>query len=112
MIINDNYSDWIRKACWEKLDREGDTTLINQEIKELENRIVRLKEKKKPKVNENKIQELLAYHAPNYKLNAPMRTEGQRIRFIKQALLPQLKKAGSTSTPEEIDQILIDWPED
>jgi len=95
----------------DRLDRL-DPKIIDNKIREHEAEIKQLKALKgTKKVNENKIQELLNYHAPNYKQNAMVRTEGQRIRFIKQAIMPQLKKAGSTATAEEIDDILINWPE-
>ena len=100
--------DLINKDRLDRLDHK----IIDHKIKEHEAQIKHLKALKgSKKVNEDKIHELLAYHAPNYKLNAPMRTESQRFRFIEKSIRPQLKKAGSTATPHEIDELLINWPE-
>jgi len=108
----DNYSQYVRDLInKDRLDRL-DHNVINNNIREHEAQIKHLKALKgSKKVNEDKIQELLAYHAPNYKINAQVRTESQRIRFLENSILKDLKKAGSTATAAEIDEILINWPE-
>jgi len=101
--------DLINKDRLDRLDHK----IIDHKIREHEAQIKHLKALKgSKKVNEDKIQELLAYHAPNYKINAQVRTEAQRIRFIENSMLKDLKKVGSTATAAEIDELLINWPED
>lgn len=109
----ENQSLYIRDLInKDRLDRL-DHNIIDHKIKEHEAEIKQLKALKgSKKVNDGKIHELLNYHAPNYKLNAPMRTEGQRFRFIEKSILPQMKRAGSKATPHEIDELLINWPGD
>ena len=108
----ENYSLYINNLIdKDRLDRL-DHKIIDHKIREHEAEIKQLKALKgSKKVNEDKIHELLACHAPNYKQNAPMRTEGQRFRFIEKSILPQMKKAGSKATPHEIDELLINWPD-
>lgn len=110
LLDMDNYSDYIRDLVdRDRLDRL-DHNLINNKIREHEAEIKQLRALKgSKKVNEDKIHELLAYHAPRYKLQAPNRTEGERFRFIENSILKDLKKAGSTATLHEIDELLINW---
>ena len=114
-LAKDGFPD---EPMYEELEDVNDAKLmeyhkiIDHKIREHEAEIKQLKALKGSKrVNEDKIRELLAYHAPSYKLQAPHRTEGERIRFIKNSIFKDLKKVGSTSTPEEIDELLINWPD-
>ena len=54
LIVRENHSEWIREACYEKLDRENNDTLIDLEIKKYEQRIKDLKQKKKDDKTEEK----------------------------------------------------------
>lgn len=112
LIIKDNYSEFVRTACWEKLQMEGDQTLLKAEKQKLQGRIKEIDGKLKGKpVDQDKIQELLAFHAPNYKESAPYRIESKRLKFIEMTILPKLKRAGYKGTPTEIDELLLNWPE-
>lgn len=109
----DNYSAWIRESMEEKLQREGDSKFIDIKIQEHKQEIQRLQGLKKTKPsNEKEIHELLAYHSMNYKENAPHRSEAQRLRFIEKSILPTLKKLGYQGSPQEIDETLLNWPEE
>jgi len=112
LLNMDNYSNYVRELVdRDRLDRL-DSTLINNKIKEHQEAIKELQGLKKTKsVDQDKIQELLAYHAPAFKQNAMVRSETQRIRFIEKAIMPGLKKLGYKGSPQEIDEILINWPE-
>ena len=107
-----NYTQYLIELIdRDRLDRL-DSTLINNKIKEHQEAIKELQSLKKTKsVDQAKIHELLAYHAPAFKQNAMVRSETQRIRFIEKAILPGLKKLGFKGSPSEIDDILINWPE-
>lgn len=54
-----------------------------------------------------KIMELLRYHAPFYQRNANKRSEPQRIRFIENNMLQDLRSWGFVGKPDVIDDILI-----
>lgn len=95
----------------DRLDRL-DSIFIDNKIKEHQGAIKELQDLKKVKpVNEDKIHELLGYHAPAFKQNAMTRTESQRYHFIEKMILPDLKKLGSKNKVEEIDKILLNWPD-
>ena len=100
--------DLINKDRLEKLDPK----FISQKKAELKAEIKKLEDLEKTKnVDQNQIHELLSYHAPSFKQNAPFRTDAQRIKFIEKGILPELKRHGSKSTAKEIDEILLNWPE-
>ncbi len=110
--LEGDHSPYIRDLIIRDRLEQGDPKLIDQEIQKLDKRIQELKELKKAKpANQDKIQELLEYHAPGFKQNAMHRTERQRFNFIEKAILPNLKKLGFKGTVEEIDNLLIDWGE-
>jgi len=106
-------TDYITKLIdRDRLDRL-DTIVINNKIKEHQEAIKDLQGLKKTKtVDQDKIHELLQYHAPKYKLQAPNRLESERIRFLEKAIMPNLKRLGFKGSPQEIDELLINWPED
>lgn len=110
--LEDDHSPYIRNLIIKDRMEKGDPKLIDQELQKLNKRVQELKELKKAKpANQDKIHELLEYHAPNFKQNAMTRTEAQRFRFIEGAIMPNIRKLGFKGTVEEIDNLLIDWGE-
>ena len=108
----ENQSLYIRDLInKDRLDRL-DNTFIDNKIKEHQESIKELQSLKKVKTsNEKDIHELLAYHAPAFKQNAVARSQAQRIRFIDKMILPDLKKLGSKISIQQIDELLLNWPE-
>lgn len=112
LLPMENYSLYIRNLIIKDRTEKGDPKLIDQEIQKCTQKIKELKELKKVKPgNEAKINELLEYHAPNFKQNALRRTDDQRYRFIEKAILPNLKRLGYTGTTKDIDDLLMYWGE-
>lgn len=110
--LNIDYSKYIRDLVDKDRLEKRDPEFIKQKRMELKQELEKLDELEKSKiVNEDKIRELLAYHAPAFKQNAQVRTEGQRIHFLENSIMKDLKKLGSKNTPEEIDKILLNWPD-
>lgn len=109
----ENPSAYIRDLVdRDRLDRL-DSTLINNKIKEHQEAIKELQDLKKVKPGKEKeIHDFLTYHAPAFKQNATVRSETQRIRFIEKAIMPDLKKLGYKGSPQEIDELLLNWPEE
>jgi len=109
----DNHSLYIRDLIIkDRLDRL-DHKIIDIKILEHKQAIKHLEELKKSKVShEKEIKELLEYHSTNYKQNADVRSEYQRIRFIEKSIMPNLKKLGYKGSPQDIDELLLKWPED
>jgi DNA integrity scanning protein DisA with diadenylate cyclase activity len=110
--LEQDASKYIRTLVDKDRLEKRDPEFIKQKRMELKQELEKLDELEKSKiVNEDKIRELLAYHAPAFKQNAQVRTEGQRIRFLENSIMKDLKKLGSKNTPEEIDKILLNWPD-
>lgn len=107
------YSEFCRNAIIKEIQLVNNDQYANDQIQYHQNKIKEWKEKKKAKpINEDKIQELLAYHAPAFKKNAEVRSETQRLRFIEKSILPTLKKLGYQGSPQKIDETLLNWPEE
>ena len=94
LIIRDNYSDFIRNACWEKLEREGNHKLIDLDILKHEQIIKELKERKKSsKIDTSKVNEILNKHYESFKQNNRMNNEPKWNRdWIKREIIPELPK--------------------
>lgn len=109
----ENHSLYIRNLIQKDRLERIDHNFIVQKKAELNAEIKKLDELLKVKnVDQGKIPEILSYHAPSFKQNSATRSEIQRIRFIEKMIQPQLKKYGSKSTAAEIDQLLLNWPEE
>lgn len=110
--LNEDQSKYIRDLINQDRLKKADPKIIDQKIEEHKQEIQKLQNIKKIKPDyDKKIQEFLTFHAPNYKLNAPHRREAQRVQFIEKAIMPNLKKWGYTGTVQDIDNLLLNWPE-
>jgi iron-sulfur cluster repair protein YtfE (RIC family) len=101
LIQKDNYSEWVRDACYEKLERENDQTLINNKILEHENAIKQLKQlrsqvKKQLEGNGEKIRECLNTWYNVYRDSRKIIEDHFNIKWIQEKILPVLKKLGCT----------------
>lgn len=106
----ENYTEFLNNLIDDHLIKINDKKYIDSKIIYYEQEIKKLKDQKKLKnVDQSKINELLSYHAPNYKKNAPFRSESQRFKFLEKAVRPQLKKYGYTGSMEELDNLLLKW---
>lgn len=111
--IDHDHSLYIRDLINKDRIEKGDPKLIDIEIKKYNEKIQDLRNKKNNKtINQDKITEILNKHADNYKQNASQRSETQRITFIARSILPSLRKLGWKGEPREIDEILLNWPEE
>lgn len=110
LIIKDNYSDFIRSACWEKLEREGDHTLIDQDILKHEQIIKDLKVKKKgPKFDKNKVNAILNREYESFKhSNRIMTDDHHNLSWIEARIIPELLAIGCRMNKNEILAIFQD----
>lgn len=107
-----NISEYIRNLIETDLIKRRDADFIKnqikqkkQEIKELEDLLI------SPHPMMEQINLFFKEQASSYKKNAPHRTTEQKHRFIKDVILPKLKKYGYKASIEEIDQILVNFPD-
>ena len=111
----DDCSKYLRELITRDRISNLDPSYIASKINKLNNEIKQLNELKASNfidINNIEINKLLKYHAPNYKRNATSRTEDNRHFFIKKAIMPGLKKLGFKGSPQEIDELLLNYPED
>lgn len=119
LIVKDNYSEFIREACWGKLNREGDQTLLKAEKQDLQSRIKEIDhELKKDVANKDQIKECLEIWYQIWKANEDQlnkggygRSDGESLRWIKSKVLSELKKLGYKGTPKDILDKFKDWPD-
>lgn len=103
-------SKYVRDLITKDRIEKGDPNVVDPKIEWHKKEIKKLEDIKKTKVAfEKEAHEFLEYHSKNYKINATHRTEVQRIKFIEKAIMPTLKKYGYNRTPEEIDDLLLNW---
>ena len=112
LIVKDNYSEFIRAACWDELQKEGDQTLLKAEKQDLQNRIKEIDhELKKEFVNKDKIHDCLTTWHDVYKGTRSETQDRFNITWITDKVLPELKKLGYKGNPGDILDIFKDWPD-
>lgn len=112
LIVKDNYSEFIRKACWSELNREGDQTLLKAEKQDLQSRIKEIDhELKKEVVNKDQIHDCLSTWHDVYKGTRLETPDHFNITWIKDKVLPELKKLGYKGKPRDILDKFKDWPD-
>ena len=119
LIVKDNYSEFIREACWEKLNREGDQTLLKAEKQDLQSRIKEIDHSlKKDVVNKDQIEECLETWYQVWKTNEDRlakggygRSDSESLGWIKVKVLPELKRLGYKGTPKDILDKFKGWPD-
>lgn len=97
LIIKENHSEWIREACYEKLDREHDTTLIDLKIVAYEQKIKDLKQKKKvDREDKDQVKAILKIGSDQYgiQINQPYFDITNFKRYLRSNIIPKLKRAG------------------
>jgi len=111
LIKRDNYSEWARTAFETKFEKENNGSFLDHKIKQHQEEIQRLKElKKQPSIKTEEINKILESYAPSYQQQAMTRSENQRLNFVNRTILPEIKRFGFKGSPQEIDDILINWP--
>lgn len=109
----ENSSEYIRSLIEKDIMEKCNPDFIKNQIKHKKEEIQKLEELlAAPHPLSNKINELLMKHAKTYKANAMVRTPDQRYRFIKEQILPEIKKFGFNKSVEEIDQLLLNFPDE
>lgn len=96
IIVKENYSKFVRDACYNQLLHENNSQVIDSEIKKHEDMIKELKDRKKGKnYDKNKVNEILT------KWNAIFRSSGRDtaedylvISWINKFIMPELRTAG------------------
>jgi len=104
LIIRENHSEWIRGACYEKLEREHDNTLIDLEIKKHEQLIKDLKQKKKiDREDKDQVKALLKIGLDQYdiQINQPYFDTTSFKRYLRSNIIPKLKRAGCNRFDED-----------
>jgi lipopolysaccharide export LptBFGC system permease protein LptF len=98
LIQKENYSQWIRDAIDEKLEKETNPEVINAKIQDLKQQIQQLQDLKKAKKdNGQKINEILNFTWETFNRNdRAMLPDHQNINWIKSRILPNLKEIGCT----------------
>jgi len=113
IIKKENYSEYIRGLIEKDILEQRTPDFIKNQIKNKKEEIKRLEDLLvAPHPMMGQINEILAKQAKSYKENASHRTVEQRYRFIKNMILPEIKKFGFNKSVEEIDQLLLNFPDD
>jgi predicted metal-dependent phosphotriesterase family hydrolase len=109
----ENTSEYIRSLVEKDILEKCDPDFIKNQIKTKKEEIQHLEELlSAPHPLMGKANDFFAKHAKSYKANALVRTPEQRYRFIKDVILPEIKKYGVNKSVEEIDQILMNYPDE
>lgn len=109
----DNYSEYIRELIYKDLLEKRDPEIIKTQIKEHKDKIKKLEDLlKSPHPMMKKAMDLLSKHAKRFKELAPHRTQEQKHNYIENVLMPNLSKFGFNKSVEEIEEILLKFPED
>lgn len=111
----DNYSEYLRDLVTQDRIKKMDPAYWDAQIKSFEQKIQEFKDNKKQSlkaetINQKEINKILEWHVVQYQKNAISRSEEQRIRFCKNTILKQITPFGYRGTPEEIDDLLLNWP--
>ena len=112
--MDQDHSQYLRELVdRDRLDRL-DKSYINSKRAELKAELKKLEDLEKSKhIDQSKIHELLKFHSTNYRRNAEEgRSEVHRIGFIEKQIMPKIKKLGYQGSPHEVDQLLLNWPEE
>ena len=110
----ENPSEWIRDACYQRLERESDPKFIDQQIAEKTQELQYWKDlKKQPAQNKEKIREILNRWYDFFTMNDRFIIEDHFNRkWMRENILPELKKAGcKTYTEGELLQLFLDHHE-
>lgn len=111
--LGEEYSPYVRDLIIKDQIAKHNPEIIKLEIKNKKEEIQQLENKlKSPHVFSGKANQILAKFAPGFKLQAPNRSDFHNIQFIKNKILPELKKFGFIKTPEEIKEILLNFPDE
>lgn len=107
------YSGYVRDLIIKDQIEKHNPEIIKLQIKNKKDEIQHLETLlTSPHPFTGKVNEFLSKQAPAYKKNAQFRNTEQRIKFIKDRILPELKKFGFNKTPEEIDEVLLNFPDE
>lgn len=108
-----DYSKYVRDLINKDRIEKRDPELIKNQIKNKKDEIKQLEDLLvSPHPMMNQVMELLGKHAKGFKENAGHRTVEQRHRFIKDMILPEIKKYGFNKTVDEIEQLLLSFPDE
>lgn len=112
LIQMGDYSKYIRDLINnDRLDNR-DTKFINKQIIEYEQKIKELKElKKKPIVDQNKINECLTYWNRVFK-NYLFKTKDELKKEIEKKVMPNLKKLHYSGSSDEVAELFLNWPKE
>ena len=97
----------------DRLDRL-DSTFIKKRREELKEEIKKLDdlEKNKKILDKKNIHDFLKKRVKHFKEVSPRSSKEDRIRFIDKTMMPELRKYGFNETPEYVEKLLLDWPEE
>lgn len=105
-------SEYLRTLVEKDILEKCNPEFIKNQIKQKKEEIKHLEELlSAPRVMTDKINDFLKKHAKGFKENAQHRTVEQRHRFIRDVILPEFKKFGYSKSVEEIDEILLNYPD-
>lgn len=88
-------SEWIRDACYQRLEREGDPGYLKNKRMELQDSIKKLDQQLKTKKDgSSKIQAILDFGYKSYKTDWIMLEDDAQCDKIQRSLIPKLRDAG------------------
>jgi len=109
----ENATEYIHNLIIKDRLERGDPEFINQQIQKKKEEIQKLQDlKKQGSINQEEIHKILKFYAKNYQNQAMSRTDNQRYRFCEKTVLPNLKKFGYKGSSKDIDDILLNFPEE
>ena len=112
-IGEETSSAYIRSLIEKDILEKRNPDFIKNQIKQKKEEIQHLEELlSAPHPLMDKAKKILEKQAKSYKQQAPNRTIEQRYQFIKLTIMPELKKFGVIKTVEEIDELLLSFPDD
>jgi len=90
-------SKWIRDACYQRLEREGDPGYLKNKRQELQDSIKKLDHQlKSQKDGSSKIQAILDFGYKSYKTDWVMLQDDEQCAKIQSYVIPKLREAGCT----------------
>ena len=116
LLNMDNYSEYLRNLIIQDRIKKSDPAFYEDQIKDLQTKIEELKNCKKEcleanVLNQEEINKILEFHAHQYQQQAMSRSDQQRFNFIERTILKQIQQYGYKGSIEQIDEVLLNWPE-
>ena len=113
LMQEENYSEFIRQAAWEKLEKEKSKEFNEKQIEIYKEKIKECQVKiEQSKENPKKTRECLTKWHQKYVDGKRFKlTYSENYQWVKSSVLPELKKIGYKGTEKDVLDLIIEWPE-